>query len=200
MIKLYHATGTRSVRIVWLLEELELPYHLEAVTFSVPETAFAQQSPFGKLPAIEDGDTVMCESGAITEYILERYSNGRLSPPLSSPLRGQFLQWIHFAEATAMPPLGQLAWYTLFKRNTEHGPAVASEAHGWAAAALKTVEQSLDGKLYLLGRDFSAADIMMGYTLQSAQWFGVLTEEYPNACAYFARLQARPKFRMAFAL
>lgn len=139
----------------------------------------------------------MCESGAITQYILERYAGGRLSPRLWSPLRGPFLQWIHFAEATALPPLGQLAWYTLFKRDSDHGPAVVAEARAFASAALDTIERSLDGKQYLLGGDFSAADIMMGYTLQSAHWFGVLTDAYPLTCAYFARLQARPAFRKA---
>jgi glutathione S-transferase len=85
MIKLYFAPRTRSVRILWLLEELELPYELARVEFAAPaERFFAQQTPLGKLPTIEDGDVVMCESGAIVEYILERYGGGRLAPPVGS--------------------------------------------------------------------------------------------------------------------
>ena len=77
MIKLYHATRTRSFRIVWLLEELGIPYELEKMAFVPPQTPFAQASPFGKFPAIEDGELSMFESGAILEYVIERYGNGR---------------------------------------------------------------------------------------------------------------------------
>ena len=80
MIKLYHATRTRSFRIVWLLEELGIPYELEKMAFVPPQTPFAQASPFGKFPAIEDGELTMFESGAILEYVIERYGNGRLAP------------------------------------------------------------------------------------------------------------------------
>src|SRR6266436_1202873 len=88
MIKLYHATRTRSFRIVWLLEELGIPYELEKMAFVPPQTAFAQASPFGKFPAIEDGELTMFESGAILEYVIERYGNGRLAPAPGSALRG----------------------------------------------------------------------------------------------------------------
>ena len=116
MIKLYYAPRTRSVRIVWLLEELGLPYTLERVEFQPPaRDFFVQKTPLGKLPTIEDGDVVMGESGAIVEYILERYGNGRLAPPIGSPLRPRFLQWLHFAESTAFPPLGIVVWLTLYR-------------------------------------------------------------------------------------
>ena len=80
MIKLYHAPLTRSIRIYWLLEELGVPYELSIVKFTPGKTPFAQATPYGKVPAIEDGDVVMIESGAILEYILEKYGQGRLAP------------------------------------------------------------------------------------------------------------------------
>ena len=93
MIKLYYAPRTRSIRVLWLLEELGLPYDLEPVEFLPPaKNFFAQQTPLRKLPTIEDGDVVMCESGAILEYILERYGEGRLAPPVGSPARAAYLQ------------------------------------------------------------------------------------------------------------
>src|SRR2546428_13173087 len=112
MIKLYTATRTLSFRIVWLLKDLGTPYELENMAFVPPQTPFAQASPFGKFPAIEDGELTMFESGAILEYVIERYGNGRLAPAPGSPLRGPDLQWIHFSEANAVPPIGGLVRHT----------------------------------------------------------------------------------------
>lgn len=199
MIKLYHAPRTRSVRIYWLLEELGLPYELEVVAFKpplAPAKPFAQDSPFGKVPALEDGDVRMFESGAILEYVLERYGEGRLAPALGTPLRGQFLQWVHFAEATAFPPLGNIAWHR-FKQEVDSIPNVIADYRTWAGAALEVLEQAASGKQYLLGAEFSGADIMMGYTLECAKWFGLLTGTYPNLVDYLARLETRPAFQKA---
>jgi glutathione S-transferase len=201
MIKLYHASRTRSVRIYWLLEELGVPYELEVVTFKPPlppAKPFAQSSPFGKVPALEDGDLKMFESGAILEYILERYGNGRLAPAPGTALRGPFLQWVHFAEATAFPPLGNIAWHR-FRNDAESIPTAMADYRRWADATLETLERALSGKEYLLGAEFSGADIMMGYTLQCAKWFELLTPDYPDLTAYLARLAARPAFQKALA-
>src|SRR5262249_21586609 len=159
---LYHSPRTRSVRIYWLLEELGVPYQLEEVTFTPPTKPFAQSSPYGKLPALEDGDVTMFESGAILEYILERYGQGRLSPPPGTPARAAFLQWVHFAEGTAFPPLGSLAWHTRFKKDADSIPGVIADLRAKADAALEVLERELGGKDYVLGADFSGADIMIG--------------------------------------
>lgn len=197
MIKLYHAPLTRSIRIYWLLEELGVPYQLEVVPFTVGKTPFSQRSPYGKLPAIEDGELTMCESGAILEYVLDRYGEGRLAPRLGTPQRGEFLQWVHFAEATALPPLGDIVRHTIFKPEAERIPAVVEDARARAAAGFAVVERALDGKDYLLGREFSAADVMMGVTLLIARRLKVLDERYPNLLAYLARLEARPALQKA---
>ena len=199
MLKLYHAARTRSVRIYWLLEELGVPYELEMVAFKPPlppAKPFAQSSPFGKVPALQDGDVKMFESGAILEYILERYGRGRLAPPPGTPLRGPFLQWVHFAEATAFPPLGNIAWH-MFKQDADSIPDAIADYRRWAGAALDVLEQALSGNEYLLGAEFSGADIMMGYTVQCAKWFGLLTDSYPNLAGYLARLETRPAFQKA---
>lgn len=201
MIKLYHSPRTRSVRIYWLLEELRLPYELEVVPFVSPlppARPFAQRSPFGKVPALQDGELTMCESGAILEYILERYGQGRLAPAPGTPLRGPFLQWVHFAEATAFPPLANIAWHT-FKQDADSIPSAMADYRGMAEAVLDTLKRALAGKEYLLGGDFSGDDIMMGFTVQCAQWFGVLDQRYPRLLAYLERLQSRPAFQKAFA-
>jgi len=199
MIKLYHAPLTRSVRIYWLLEELGVPYELETLAFTPPTTPFSQGTPSGKFPVIQDGDLTISESGAILEYILERYGKSRLAPAPGTPARGPFLQWVHFAEATAFPPLGEIAFNTLFKPEAERIPAVVVEARNRAVVALGVLEEALAGKDYLLGSEFSGADIMMGYTLQVARLLGVLNEQFPNVGGYMARLEARPAFQKALA-
>jgi glutathione S-transferase len=197
MIKLYYAPRTRAVRVRWLLEELGVPHELARVEFNRPSHTFAQSTPLGKLPVIEDGDTTIGESGAIVEYILERYGNGNLAPPIGSPLRGEFLQWVHFAEATAFPPIGVIVWHTLYEQNADRFPEVMQSARGRALEALGFVDRRLEGRDYLLGAEFSAADVMMGFTLFAARALGVLDDRYPNVTRYLARLEERPAFRKA---
>ena len=200
MIKLYFAPRTRSVRILWLLEELELPYELARVEFAAPaDRFFAQQTPLGKLPTIEDGDVVMCESGAIVEYILERYGGGRLAPPVGSRERAAYLQWLHFAESTAFPPLGILVWLTLYREDGQDHTAIIESARARTATGLDFLERELGENEYLAG-DFSAADIMMGFTLSAARVLGVLDDRYPKLNGYLARLEARPAFQKAIAV
>ena len=196
MIKLYHAPLTRSARILWLLEELGLPYELEQVAFQPPDKKyFGQKTPTGKLPTIEDGDVVMFESGAIVEYILERYGDGRLAPPPGSSQRAAFLQWLHFAESTAFPPLGILVWLRRYRGDPEDIAALLADAQRRADASFEFLERELGERPYLLGDEFSAADIMMGFTLASARFLRLLDGRYPKLNAYFDRLAVRPAFR-----
>jgi glutathione S-transferase len=197
MLTLYFAPRTRAVRVRWLLEELGLPHELKRVEFNLPKKVFSQQTPSGKFPVIEDGEVTICESGAIVEYILERYGNGRLAPPIGSPLRGPFLQWIHFAESTLFPPIGVIVWHRLYQRDADENPGAIAGAHERARGGFDFVERALAGKAHLLGEEFSAADIMMGFTLVAARTLGVLDESYPAITAYLGRLEARPAFQKA---
>jgi glutathione S-transferase len=199
MITLYHAPRTRSVRILWLLEELGLPYELKKVEFVRPSKTFSQRTPLGKLPVIEDGEVTICESGAILEYIIERYGQGQLAPAVGSPLRGRFLQWLHFAEGTAYPPLGVIVWHTFYKGDADGLPGVIDDARDRARTALDFLEQALAGKSYLLGDDFSGADIMVGFTLAVARALNVLDDRYSQLAAYLARLEERSAFQRALA-
>ncbi|MGH7897355.1 MAG: glutathione S-transferase family protein, partial [Candidatus Binatia bacterium] len=127
-----------------------LPYELETPPFRPPSVPFTQQTPLGKFPTLVDGDVVLGESGAILEYLLERHGKGRLAPAPGAPLRPAFLQWVHFAEATLMPPFGEIVRHTLFKPEPERIPAVVSDARARAAATLAVVEKALAGKQYLV--------------------------------------------------
>ncbi len=198
MIKLYFAPRTRSVRILWLLEELGLPYELERVEFIPPvKTFFQQNTPTGKLPTIEDGDIVMCESGAITEYILETYGEGRLAPAIGASNRPAFLQWMHFADSTAFPPLGILVWLLLYREDAAEQANLIADAQARAGVGLTYLEKQLGDKTWLLGDDFSAADIMLGFTLSAAELLGVLGDDHPRTVAYHERLKQRPAFQLA---
>lgn len=201
MIKLYFAPRTRSVRILWLLEELGLPYVLERVEFKPTSTDFfIQKTPLGKLPTLEDGDVVMCESGAIVEYVLERYGEGRLAPPVGSPERAIFLQWLHFAESTAFAPIGIIAWLALYREDTGRHGTLIEDARGRAATGLEFLERGIGENRYLVGDRFTAADIMMGFTLVASRLAGVLDARHPRLNAYLERLQARPAFQKALAM
>ena len=198
MIKLYHAPLSRSVRTLWLLEELGLPYELETIELRPPTPApFVQPTPLRKVPVIEDGEVTMFESGAILEYILERYGQGRLAPATGSPLRAAFLQWVHFAEGTAFTGLGNIAWHTRFREDANKIPDAIADYRTWASAALEALERELGENDYLLGAEFSGADIMVGYTLLIAKSFGLLDESTPKVDAYLARLTQRPALRKA---
>jgi len=198
MIKLYHAQLTRSIRIIWLLEELGVPYELVTVPFKPPRHSFEQNTPSGKFPVIEDDGLVLSESGAILEYLIEKYGKGRLAPALGSRDRGPYLQWVHFAEATAFPPIGDIARHTMFLPEAERIPAVAADGRARAKNALDVLERALAGREeYVVGKELSGADVMMGYFLMAARMLGLVDAEYPNIAAYWERLAARPGFQKA---
>ncbi|HEV7733241.1 MAG TPA: glutathione S-transferase family protein [Candidatus Binatia bacterium] len=197
MLTLWFAPRTRSIRVRWLLEELGVPYALRRVEFNRPARTFAQDTPLGKLPVIEDDGTTICESGAIVEYILERYGEGRLAPAVGSTRRGEYLQWLHFAEATAFAPLGVLIWHMLYAGDADSIPQVMESARERGRDALEFIERSIGERTWLLGDDFTAADVMMGFTLRAAVLLGVLDDRFPRLQGYVGRLAGRPAYQTA---
>ena len=199
MITLYFAPRTRAVRVRWLLEELGLPYALRRVDFVPPSGGFfAQATPSGKLPVVEDGDVTIGESGAIVEWVLERYGDGRLAPPIGSPARAAYLHWLHFAEGTLSVPLSTILWHAVYKGDAAELPTVMADARERAHRTLMVVEEALAGRTHLVG-EFSAADIMVGFTVAAARALGVVDARHPNLEAYLGRLEARPAFQRASA-
>jgi glutathione S-transferase len=198
MITLYHSSRARSARILWLLEELGIPYEVKEIAFtpdSLKSPEYLAIHPLGKVPAVRDGELTIFESGAIVEYLVERYGNGRLAPPLGSPLRAPYLQWLHFAEATALPPLSDLAQHTMFKPEEERIAAVAADARQRVVQVVEVLEQAIQGRRYFAGDEFTAADVMMGYSLTLMKWFGLIGAEQPNLSAYLTRIEQRPAYQ-----
>ena len=195
MLTLYHAPKSRSVRVRWLLDELGLPHHVAARAFAeLGEPEHLELHPLGKVPVLTDGNLVLLESGAIVQYLLETYGHGRLEPARGSRERPVFLQWLHFAEATLMPPLGLIVQHTRLRKPEDRIQAIVPDATRLAQSALGVVETALEGREWLT-REFSAADIMLGYSVFLANLLQLVSEEFPNLKAYLARCDARPGFR-----
>jgi glutathione S-transferase len=195
MLRLYYAPRTRAVRVRWLLEELGVPYELERITFVVPSDGFfVQATPSGKVPVLEDDGVVIAESGAILEYVVDRYGAGRLAPPVGTAARGPYLQWLHFAEGTASVPLSTLLWHALYKGDADALPEVMADARARAHTTLMVAEQALASSPHLPGPAFTAADIQLHFTFRAAAVLGVLDERHPRLRDYLARLEQRPAF------
>ena len=203
MIIVHHLNNSRSQRVLWLLEELGVPYEIQkyqrdAKTMLAPPELL-KVHPLGKSPVITDDGVTVAESGAIIEYLLERYGNGRLAPPAGSPARARYLQWLHFGEASLLPPLGDIAQHAMFRPEAERIPAMVVDGRRRATAKLDVLEQALAGSAYLCGAELTAADVMVGYGVAIAALLGVVGDQHPHLRAYLARLETRPAFEKAFA-
>jgi glutathione S-transferase len=196
LVTLHHAPFSRSVRVLWLLEELGVRYELRVLPPIRGTTPFSQETPTGKVPTLEDGALVMFESIAIMEYLLDRYDDGRLAPARDALEWGRFLQWLHYSESTAFPPLGYVARHAFALPEHERNAESERENRLLAARILEAPERALGGSEYLLGDRFSAADIAMGYTVGTAKLLGVL-DRLPHLDAYLGRLAKRPAFQRA---
>jgi glutathione S-transferase len=199
MLTLHHVPFSRSLRVRWLLEELGLPYRLETRGFAdLRRPEHLALHPLGKVPVLSDGERVLFESGAIVQYLLERYGEGRLEPKPGSAERALHLQWFHYAEATITPPLGQIVRHTMLLPEAERIPAVTEHSRGLAAQVLAPVERALAGRPWLL-TEFGAADVMMGYSVKLASLLRLVGEAHPNLAAYLTRCEARPAWQRAAA-
>jgi glutathione S-transferase len=196
VVTLYHAPFSRSVRVLWLLEELGAPFELRVLPPIAGTTPFSQATPTGKVPTLQDGALVMFESIAIMEYLLDRYAGGRLAPARDALEWGHFLQWLHYSESTAFPPLGYIARHSFALPEPERNAESERENRLLAAKVLAVPERVLGESEYLLGDTFTAADIAMGYTVGTAKLLGLL-DHFPNLDAFFGRLAKRPAFQRA---
>ena len=212
MIKVHHLNNSRSQRILWLLEELDLPYEVvryerDSKTMLAPPELF-KIHPLGKSPVITDGDVTVAESGAIMEYLLETYGNGRLKPAAGTPAARAFTYWMHFAEGSAMMPL--LLTLIFNKIKTSPMPffvkpiakAIADKVLGDfvnpnLTRQLAFMEQTLAEHKWFAGEEFSAADIQMSFPLEAAASRGGLDSNFPKMSAFLRNIHARPAYKRA---
>jgi glutathione S-transferase len=197
MLQVHHLDNSRSQRILWLLEELALPYEIVAYQRD-PQTNLAPESltrvhPLGKAPVLVDGSHTVIESAAIIEYVVRRHGRGRLAPPESSPEWPRYVQLMHYAEGSAMLPL-MLKLYLgrLGDAGAPLQPRVTSEIEnhiGW-------LDRELGSSNWFVGNAFSAADIQLSFVIQAARLLYGL-EKFPNLAGFLERARARPAYQRA---
>ena len=201
-MKIYFAPDTRAVRIVWLFEELGLPYEIERYTLGDPQMRSAEYReihPLGRVPALEDGGDIILESGAIVQYVLAKYADGRLAPAVSSPNFAPYLQWLHYAEGMIMPQINVIVVETILLPEERRNQVNVDRATKLLNRMLTAVDQHMEGREFLAG-EFSGADIMTGHACSVSARLGAEMSDKPNLSAYVERLNERPALRKARAL
>ena len=212
MITVHHLNNSRSQRILWLLEELGLTYEVkryerDKASMRAPASLRAVH-PLGRSPVITDGDLTVAESGAIIEYLLERYGNGRLVPASGTPARLRFTYWLHFAEGSAMTPL----LLKLVFNRVETGPMpffvrpIAKKISATVKSSfiepeikqqLNYMEAEIAKTGWFAGDEFTAADIQMSFPLEISASRGGLNAAQPKLMDFLQRIHARPAYQRA---
>lgn len=209
MITVHHLDNSRSQRILWLLEELGVDYEIRhykrnaATKLAPPE--LLDVHPLGKSPVVTDGDATVAESGAVVDYLVGKYGDGRLRPPDGSPARLQYDYWLHFAEGTFMP----LMLLSLILRRIEQAPLIVRPVakgisgkvrHGYLQPnidrSLAFMENTLESTEWFAGDSMTGADILMSFPVEAA---AVRTDmsSYPKLAEYLDRIHAMPAYRRA---
>lgn len=212
MLTVHHLNNSRSQRVLWLLEELDVPYEIRKYQRD-PRTMLAPPElraihPLGKSPVVEDDGQVLAESGAIIEYLVDRYDTGRLAPLPGMPERQRFTYWLHYAEGSAMPPL--LLSLVASRIDTAPMPFFAKPIARKIAGRLRSsfidpqlalhlgyVDNELAATGWFVGTEFSAADIQMSFPMEAA--LVRARGKYPNIAAFVKRIQERPAYQRALA-
>ncbi|HEY2678034.1 MAG TPA: glutathione S-transferase [Steroidobacteraceae bacterium] len=212
MVVVHHLNNSRSQRVLWLLEELGVPYEVkryerDAKTMLAPPSLLAIH-PLGKSPVIVDGAITVAESGAIVEYLVDTYGTGRLAPPVGSPQRLRYTYWLHYAEGSAMPPLLFRLVFNRIATNPAPWP-VSAIARKIASTVDKSfispnlnrhldyMESELASHAWFAGEQFTAADVQMSFPLEAAASRGGLNTSRPKLMAFLERIHARDGYKRA---
>ncbi|NMG11830.1 glutathione S-transferase [Brasilonema sp. UFV-L1] len=199
MIIVHHLNNSRSQRVLWLLEELGIEYEIkfyerDPLTMLAPES-LRQVHPLGKSPVITDADLTIAESGAIIEYLVDRYGNGRLVPASGTPERLRYTYWLHYAEGSAMPPL-------LLNLIFDHFGLGNNDAKSaFIAPQIKLhfdyIESELHKSMWFAGSEFTAADIQMSFPLEMLAMHSEEVENRPKLKEFLDRIHARKAYKRA---
>ncbi len=212
MVVVHHLNNSRSQRVLWLLEELGVPYEVkryqrDAKSMLAPPALLAVH-PLGKSPVVVDGDLTVAESGAIVEYLVERYGGGRLIPRSGTPERLRYTYWLHYAEGSAMPPLLLKLVFDRVAATPMPWPvsAVARRIAGGVQSAfiapqltrhLNFMESELAVRAWFAGDEFTAADVQMSFPLEAAAKRAGLNLSRPHLMGFLGRIHARDAYKRA---
>ncbi len=197
MLTIYHAPRSRSQRVVWLAEEIGLPYRLQTLemfgdAMKAPE--YLRIHPLGKVPAIDDDGFVLWETAAIFAYLIGRYSDGALLPPRETREGARALQWMEFGENALTVIMGEVAAHAGPMPEKWRIPALVDRGRALAPSLVGVVEDALGDRPFILGERFSAADVFLGFGLGIARYLEFVNDATPRSRDYLARLQARPAY------
>ncbi len=212
MIIVHHLNNSRSQRVLWLLEELGLAYEVKRYERD-PKTMLAPDSlrqvhPLGKAPVLTDGTLTLAESGAIVEYLVDRYGKGQLMPPPGTPERLRYTYWLHYAEGSAMPPLLLKLVFDRLEQSPmpffmrPFAKALVNQTkrafiEPQIALHLDYLEAELGTSLWFAGDEFTAADIQMSFPLEAAAARASLNESRPHLMRFLDRVHTRPAYQRA---
>ena len=200
MLTLHFCSNSRSQRVLWTLEELELSYTLNKIKFHPSELKSEEHKkrhPLGRVPVLDDDDVTLFESGAIIDYVIEKYDeNRKLKPNKDSKIFPSYLQWYHYCEGMVMPPMNTIVVHTILLPPDRRDENVLGQAQRLLTKSLQPIEENLEGKEYLVG-DFTAADTMLGHACFMSNRMGSIPEEMINIKGYIKRLMERPAFKKA---
>ena len=199
MIIVHHLANSRSQRVLWLLEELELPYEVRRYE-RAPKSLFAPPElkrvhPLGKAPVIEDAGRVVAETGAIVEYLVEK-AEGRLGPPANRDAVLRYRQFLHYAEGSMMPPLLGLV---IVNRLGMLGKPARATIQGMLDTHLDWLESEIANRDWFAGDAFTAADVMMSFPLEASRVRAGLDASRPHLIDWLERIHARPAYAAALA-
>lgn len=198
-ITLYHCQGARSMRPLWTLEEMNLPYELVSMAFPprVHHKDFKQINPLGTIPCMIDGDVNMTESAGICQYLVDRYGPTPLAVSPDEPDYGDYLNWLHRSDATLTYPQTLVLRYTQLEPPERRLAQVAEDYKIWFLARSRSVEEATSEREYLCSGRFTIADICVAYAFVMAESLGIEEAFRPNTKAWFERVTARDSFRVA---
>jgi glutathione S-transferase len=212
MVVVHHLNNSRSQRVLWLLEELGVAYEVKRYERD-PKTMLAPPGllavhPLGKSPVIVDGTVTVAESGAVIEYLIDRYGAGRLIPPTGTPERLRYTYWLHYAEGSAMPPLLLKLVFDRLAKAPVPWPvsAVARRIAGTVQSTfigpqlkrhLDYMEAELAAQAWFAGEQFTAADVQMSFPLEAAASRAGLNASRPHLMAFLDRIHARDAYKRA---
>lgn len=202
MITLHHCPQTRSMRSLWLLHELEVPFDVRVYPFdkSLRDPSYLSLSPAGRVPALEIDGARMFETGAITQYLCERFSPDRLGRSVGNPDRMAWLVWVHFAETLSQHTAALTQQHVALREDHMRSPIVMKLEAARVAKCYDAIEVRLstpvENRDYLLTSGFSAADISVGQAVHMSRYF-VRLDQHPAVAAWYARITARAAFQKA---
>ena len=199
MLKVHFAPNSRAGRIIWLLEESSLPYEVNNMAFhpkDLKSDEHRKRHPLGRIPVLDDGEIRIYESGAIIEYVLERHKNGGLKPSVEDERYPEYLQWFHYCEGMVMPPINTIVVQTILLPPDRRDETVLGQAQRLLTKSLAPVNETLEGKDYLIG-DFSAADLMLGHSCFMGNRMGCVPDEMVHLKQYVEKISNREAFKTA---